>query len=403
MALSVRRLDWHFIALQIGFWAMFAAAVPYQAPLLLNRGFTSGQIGVIVAVRCLAGIILQPMLGGWADRHPEVPLKKIVCLCLVLSLVVGILFFAFPGISFPQTALVFVVLGGFELSAYPLMDAMAVQFINAGYPVRYSLGRGIGAFSYAVICILLGLQSGRFGVETTLVTHAALVAAEIVLVATFPTYPAAVHQAAGEEAPTEQPHTIPEILRSNPRFTLMLCAILLGLTAILPISSFLVNILQDKGGGDEQLGLALFLMGASELPGALLFNKFQRRGVSSDKLLLVSLIFGALKALAMLLAPTPGILLLVQPIQMLGYGIFTPASMYFVNEAVPKVDQVKGQTLMMVASNGLGGMLGGLMGGKALDLGQAAGVGSSWMLLSCFACGAVGVVLACIAIKRKHT
>ena len=54
-------------------------------------------------------------------------------------------------------------------------------------------------------------------------------------------------------------------------------------------------------------------------------------------------------------------MLVVQPLQMLGYGLFTPASVYFVNESVPPADRVRGQTVMMVASNGLGGMLGGLL------------------------------------------
>ena len=35
---SLRRLDWHYMAMQIGFWAMFASIVGYQTALLLDRG-----------------------------------------------------------------------------------------------------------------------------------------------------------------------------------------------------------------------------------------------------------------------------------------------------------------------------------------------------------------------------
>ena len=38
---SVRRLDYHYMAMQIGFWAMFAAICAYQAALLTSRGFTN--------------------------------------------------------------------------------------------------------------------------------------------------------------------------------------------------------------------------------------------------------------------------------------------------------------------------------------------------------------------------
>ena len=86
--------------------------------------------------------------------------------------------------------------------------------------------------------------------------------------------------------------------------------------------------------------------------------------------------------------------LLAQPLQLLGYGLFTPASVYFVNESVPEADRVRGQTVMMVASNGMGGMLGGLLAGWTLDMG-----GANWMLAACIACGCAGAALCWAALR----
>lgn len=395
---DARRLDLHYIALQAGFWAVFAAICGYQAALLQGRGFTNSQIGMLIAVRCLAGIFFQPLLGGWADRHPNVPLKTIIDLSLALSLAVSLLFTFLPGMNFLFTAAVFVVLGGFEISSYPLMDAMAIQFIRAGVPIRYSLGRGIGSFAYAVTCILLGLLVKRHGAESVLLIHAALMVLEMALVWSFPTCTFCPQAA---DTPEARPHSIVEILRTNPRFSLMLLAILFSLTALIPLSNFLINILQAKGGGAEQLGLALFLMAASELPGSMVFARLRRRGIGSDRLLVLSLSFSAVKALALFLAPSVALILLAQPLQMLGYGVFTPASVYFVSESVPPADEVRGQTLMMVASNGMGGVMGSLLAGRALDAGLAAGAGASWMLLVCLISACTGVILAFAAL-RKH-
>ena len=96
---SVRRLDLHYILMQAGFWAMFASIVAYQTALLLERGFTNGEAGLMTAVRCLAGIVCQPLLGGFADRHPEIPLKWIVSLSLVLSLGAGAWYWLSPGMG----------------------------------------------------------------------------------------------------------------------------------------------------------------------------------------------------------------------------------------------------------------------------------------------------------------
>ena len=389
---TLRRLDWHYIAMQMGFWAMFAAIVAYQTALLLERGFTNGEAGLMTSVRCLAGIVCQPLLGGFADRHPGVPLKHIVAISLALSLAAGLWYWMDPAMGLGSTALGWVVIGGLGVSSYPLMDAMAVQFINDGMPIRYSLGRGLGSLAYAVVCVLLGLQVGQWGVETTLVTFLLLTAAEIALVFTYPTWHPHAPAAQAEQA---RPQSALSLLRSNPRFTLMLAGVLFGLTAVLPLSNFLVNVILSRGGTAADLGLAMFLMGGFELPAAFLFPRLLRR-LGSGRILVLSMFFGTLKGVALLLTWNLAGVLLCQPLQMLGYGLFTPASVYFVNESVPPADRVRGQTIMMVASNGLGGMLGGLLAGWTLDAG-----GANWMLAGCILCGCVGTVLCLLALPRK--
>ena len=85
---------------------------------------------------------------------------------------------------------------------------------------------------------------------------------------------------------------------------------------------------------------------------------------------------------------------------MLGYGLFTPASVYYANENVSPADRVRGQAIMMMASNGLGGMVGNLLAGYAIDLG-----GINAMLALCTAAGVLGLGLALAAVRlsRKRT
>ena len=162
---SLRRVNLLYSVMQVAYWAMYAAFVGYQTALLLERGFSSGDAGVFAALRCLAGIFAQPLLGNWADRHKNVPLKHILTACLSLALVVNLVFYLTrPG--YLGTAAVFLALGVLELNAYPLLDSMAVQFINVGVNVNYSLSRGMGSLSYALACVFLGQQATVFGVET---------------------------------------------------------------------------------------------------------------------------------------------------------------------------------------------------------------------------------------------
>jgi len=301
----------------------------------------------------------------------------------------AVFYFARPG--FFGTALIFLALGALETNSYPLIDAMSMQFLNAGISVRYSLGRGLGAFAYAIVSVLVGQQARRFGVESALMTHAALVVLILAALAVFPAFSPSAFPAAN----MEPAHSPLYILKHNPAFTVMLGAGFFGLMAVMPIVNFLVNLVNDRGGDSGDLGLALFLMAASELPGAIFFQWLWKK-TNIEKVMLASVVFMALKPLLFLFCRDLRLLLALQPIQMLGYGLFTPGNVYYANENVPPEDRVQGQSLKMVATNGLSGVIGNLIAGGIID---RSGVDA--MLLFCFFSGAVGIVLAFWAIRLR--
>ena len=388
---SSRRVNAAYFMLQIWFWGMMAAFTGYQTAIVLGRGFSSGQAGVFISLGCLAGIFSQPLLGAWADRRPDVPLKRLFGGCILLALVVhGVFWFTRPG--FLGTALIFLALGALETNAYPLIDSMSMQFLNAGVNVRYSLGRGLGSFSFAVVSILVGRQAQRFGVESALLTHGALVLLTLLALAAFPVFcPSAMPKGS-----TAAPHSPLYILKHNPAFTAMLGAGFFALMAVMPIVNFLVNLVEDRGGGSGDLGLALFLMAASELPGAILFQWLWKR-LGIEKVMLASVIFMAAKPLLFFLCGDLRLLLLLQPVQMLGYGLFNPGNVYFANENVSPEDRVQGQSLKMVATNGLSGVLGNLIAGGIIDHG-----GVNAMLVFCFFSGLAGICLAVFAVRLRE-
>lgn len=385
---SHNRLSWHYMALQAGFWAMFAAVCAYQAALLAGRGFTSSEIGLVISVRCIAGIFFQPLLGIFADRNPHISLQKIICASLGLSLIAAVLFqFAPMGIT--GTILAFVVMGGLELSAFPLIDALAVQYINVGVPIKYSLSRGVGSMCYAICCVILGVQADKFGFESTLFVHSALIIVVMILAATYPVY----HRESASK--DTSPHSPWYLLKSNPSFAVMLGAMMLGVCGIMPLSFFLDSILGQHSASSTVLGVGFFLMGAAELPTAFVFRPLYRK-FGSSYLLAISMFFCLLRVIGTLFAPSLIFLLCMQPLQMMGYGLFTPTSVFYVNESVPDVDRVQGQTLMMVAGNGLGGVLGSFIGGYMLQLG-----GVDALLFFCVGSCGFATLLALWAAKIR--
>ena len=77
----------------------------------------------------------------------------------------------------------------------------------------------------------------------------------------------------------------------------------------------------------------------------------------------------AIKYLVLLFAPSVGWLYFASTLQFFQFGIYLPATVYYVADTLPRRDQLKGQSLIHVAGKGLGGALGSLFGGWFIDLG----------------------------------
>lgn len=384
---SLRRIQFQYTVIQMLYWAAYGAIAAFQTTLLLGRGFSSGDVGVFIALRCMAGLVVQS-IGGWADRHPRVPLKYILTVCLILAVGITSVFYATrPG--FVGTAVLLFLLGALELNVSPLLNSLAMQFINAGTDLNYSLSRGLGSLAYAVVCVLLGRVSASVGVEQVLPINMAILGVLIVAILLFPTAPIIDRSFKGERA---RPHSIGYILKSNPPFALMLVALFLVMAPLLSVQNFMHNIVIDLGGNEAHLGWALFLMGAAELPSAAIFPKLWRR-FGAQTLMVLTMLFMLLKVVGMSI-PVLEVVLAVQILQMLGYGLFLPTSLYYVNQNVPLVDQVRGQTIMMLASSALCGVIGNLVCGFLIDLG-----GIRLLMAFCVGIGTLGMLVALAALR----
>lgn len=121
--------------------------------------------------------------------------------------------------------------------------------------------------------------------------------------------------------------------------------------------------------------------------------------MSSAKILLISIIFMVVKPLLILASGSLGMLLAVQPVQMLGYGLFFPASVYFANESVDPADRVQGQSIRTILSISLSTLLGSLVSGYLIDLG-----GTTLMLWFSTGCAFIGVLIAlgALAVQKNR-
>lgn len=81
--------------LQAGYWMDYLVIANFAAVFLTNRGFTTGEIGIITSAGFLLSCVLQQVTGILADKQDKVPLKVIImgflAVCMIVFLLLGIL------------------------------------------------------------------------------------------------------------------------------------------------------------------------------------------------------------------------------------------------------------------------------------------------------------------------
>ena len=63
-----KSLTFRYSLHQMAYWAAVAGVVSFASAYLLAKGFTAGQVGVLLAVGNLLSCTAQPLLAARADR-----------------------------------------------------------------------------------------------------------------------------------------------------------------------------------------------------------------------------------------------------------------------------------------------------------------------------------------------
>ena len=127
------------------------------------------------------------------------------------------------------------------------------------------------------------------------------------------------------------------------------------------VNAYLLQIMNRAGGGNRELGVALFIAALCELPIMFFYSKIRER-LSSEKLLLIAASSFVIKGLIFYLAKSIGGVYLAQFLQLSTFAIFISASVYYAKDKLDAEDQAQGQTLVG-ASSTAGSVVGSLSGG----------------------------------------
>jgi len=391
-----------YAGVQGSFWMGFCICFSYASMFLLSRGYTNSQIGLIIAVAGIISSILQPLVAGLADRSIKITLRMLILLLSVIMILFAALLY-FPGLHFLWNAVFYIVLLATLQMLTPLVNAVGMEWNNKGIFVDFGLARGIGSVSYAGISFCAGFLVEKY--STTLIPLLIIISYIILFLCSYffklpdNNYSDRNTEAAGSAAAdnddiiTSETQNEASFFITYKKFFLLIVGFSLVFVSHNILNNFLFQIMSYHQGGSREMGIAAGIAAVLELPVMMSFT-FMIRKASSGNLLKISCMFFTLKAFVTLLAPGIGWVYFAQIIQMGGYALSVPASVYYTNSLIRPKDRAKGQAYMTV-TNTIGSVLGSPIGGIILD---AYGVRA--LLFAATLVAFVGTIIVCFTTEK---
>ena len=386
MNTSGKNLTVRYALIQSFYWMVYGSISGFASVYLLDCGFSNTRIGIMIAAAGVLSAILQPALAGYADQPKSLSLKRIISLLMGVQVALGgLLLLTYQG-SILLTGWFYGCCRTILQLLTPFVNSLGMESINQGKRLNFGVARGMGSVGYAIVAYTLGGIISGAGAIALPASIMVLSGALFISVCLFP-FRKQIKEST--EKAVESGSSPIAFFKNYKRFGVVLVGCTLVYISHALINSFNFQIVESKGGGSREMGIAIAIAAFVEMPTLFLFS-YMLKKVRCDIWFRISGIFFMLKALGSLLAPNVPVYYGVQVFQMLGWGLMTVSSVYYVNSIMDARDAIKGQAYMTMTYT-LACVIGALLGGALIDhsgvnsmLWVATGSGIAGMLIMLF-------------------
>lgn len=376
-----------YALIQSFFWVCYAAVMGFVSMYLLQAGFDNSQVGLMIAAAGLLSALLQPVVAAYADRPGSMSLGALIRLSglATLACALGLIFIrgnkALTGLLYGLSMVLL------QLTT-PLVNALGIATVNSGEKMNFGVARGFGSLGYAAAAYLIGLLAQRFGAVTVPICMAAGFAFMVLSVTGY-------GPVKRENAPAAERGKKGGFLRRYPRYAAVLAGLVLIFVSHVVLNSFIYQIVEFKGGGSQEMGVAMAFASLIELPIMFLFGWMLKKARCHVWFRLAGVFF-FLKCLGTLLCgDIPGFYA-VQLFQMFGWALMTVSSVFYINAIMAPEDSVKGQACFTMSMT-LGNVVGAIAAGRILEA-----FGVQAMLAFGTASALAGAVIVLIFAQRTE-
>ncbi|NLG02935.1 MAG: MFS transporter [Clostridia bacterium] len=398
------------------YWPVYCSSYSFVSVFLLSRGFSNATIGVILCLSNIFAVFLQPAVANVADRKNKFSLRVLIVMLSTVSMLLAFGRCLIHGSTYLMGVILVAELT-LIFTMQPLINALSVYLKNKGVNVYFGLARGIGSVAFAICSYIVGELIERFGTMASPATSVVLLILIILFVLNLTRgidkdqpeikkelkediQPELQSDKTAAQSLTkekkEDQGSIIEFMMTYKRYMLLLFAVALVFTAHFFINNYIFQIIESVGGDAKNMGTAIAVAAAIELPAMVLFEPLLKK-IRCDIILRLTLVFFTVKTILTLLAPSVFMVYVAQAFQFASYAFFIPASVYYASRIIRKSDFVKGQAYMTGAITA-GGVFSGIAGGWLID-----SFGVTIMMIVALVASVIGMLIGLFSIEKVNS
>lgn len=377
--------------LQVSFFIGYCTLSIYSVLFLKEAGYSTLEIGIASTVANLLGTFVQLWSGRLGDRARGLSLKSIL---LVHSVVMAAVMLPYLG-GMPSLSIIYfsyVVFCGLAQAVQAPMNAVTVAFETAGHPIPFNVIRGFGSMSYGFTSLILGFYFDSKPITDLPYVLLASMLLYTLAILLLPKIPTGGQQLVNDRI-RRTGRATDNFYRKYPVFLPLIVGFTLLFSGHIMINNYLALIVESRGGGPAETGIAVSVAITAEVLAMFSFAAVRKK-ISDRAILMTSTLVFTVKALLLLVSKNLEMVYLSQILQFGSFAFFTAGMSYFAAQLVEPQDLVKGQSVNTIIMS-LGGAFGALAGGMALEFLPVNGA-----LLLTVAISAIGCVIAMTGLVR---
>ena len=327
--------------------------------ILVHKGATNPQVGIVTALAAVLSMVFQPMWGMISDKTGSP--RRVLCICLVGSAIF------FGSVLFSSN--LYLVAGlllmdmVFRCGVVGLLDSHTLSELKILPGIEYGHIRLAGSIFFGSLSLIYSVIIGSRGVM-------AIIPISTVIAFTAILYGLFIAKGKGEGTvqrvkPNLKKDTVALLL--NKQYLVLI--LFSGLFALAghPLWVFLIEFVLDVGGHAGNVPLVHALRCVIEIPLFIAVSNYCKR-VKAKKLMIISIGFMVVYALGMFLANSLFWIIIAHLVGGTpGFVFGLTGRLRYLNEVTSEAMRSTSITLMGTMEIGFGAIVGGLIGGFVLE------------------------------------